>query len=69
MSMCIEHAELNLAELEALEVADLPDREALSLVNANLAMPVNLAAALNVLSDSSSAAAGALQTAPITQGT
>jgi hypothetical protein len=50
------------------EVIDLPDREALSLVNANIAVPINLAAALNVLSDSSAAVAGAAQTAPITQG-
>ena len=69
MSVCVEPAEISPAELETLEVAELPDREALSLVNANVAIPVNLAAALNVLSDSSTAAAGALQTAPIAQGT
>jgi len=37
-------------------------------VNANLAAPINLAAALNVLSDSSTAVAGAQQIAPINQG-
>jgi hypothetical protein len=41
----------------------------MSLVNANLAVPVNLAAALNVLSDGSAAGAGALQQDPINQGT
>jgi hypothetical protein len=41
----------------------------MSLVNANLAIPINLAAALNVLSDGSAAGAGALQQTPIIQGT
>jgi hypothetical protein len=45
----------------------LPERDALSLVNANLAVPVDLAAALNVLSDNSTAQALAYQEAPITQ--
>jgi hypothetical protein len=39
----------------------------MSLVNANVAAPINLAAALNVLSDGSTATATANQTAPITQ--
>jgi len=54
-------------ELEAQEAADLPDREAMSLVNANVAAPVNLAAALNVASDSSVAYANAEQNVDITQ--
>jgi hypothetical protein len=41
----------------------------MSLVNANLAVPINLAAALNVLSDGSIAAAAAQQTTPIDQST
>jgi hypothetical protein len=40
----------------------------MSLVNANVAAPINAALALNVLSDNSTAAAVATQTAPITQG-
>jgi hypothetical protein len=56
-------------DLDTLEVVELPDREALSLVSANVAAPINLAAALNVLSDQSTALAGATQTAPITQAT
>jgi len=56
-------------EMEQQDAADLPDREAMSLVNANIAAPVNLAAALNVLSDNSTATATATQTAPITQTT
>jgi hypothetical protein len=59
--------ELSTDELEAQEGAELPDREAMSLINANVAAPVNLAAALNVLSDGSVAVANAEQTAPITQ--
>jgi len=61
--------ELSVEELEAQEVAELPDREAMSLISANVAAPVNLAAALNVLSDNSTAVANAQQTAPITQTT
>jgi hypothetical protein len=47
---------------------ELPDREAMSLINANLAAPVNAAVAANVLSDNSTAYANAQQTAPIDQG-
>lgn len=61
--------ELTAEELEGQEAQELPDREAMSLVNANIAAPVNLAAALNVLSDGSVAYANAEQTAPITQST
>ena len=51
------------------QVSELPNREAMSLINANIAAPINLAAALNVLSDSSVAVANAQQVAPITQST
>jgi hypothetical protein len=63
-----EHRELSRAELEAKAV-DLPDREAMSLVNANVAAPINLALAANVLSDNSIAIAQATQYAPIDQST
>jgi hypothetical protein len=59
---------LDRAEFEAQAVSQLPDREAMSLVNANVAVPINLAAALNVLSDSSTAGALAQQQTPIVQG-
>jgi len=59
--------ELTPEELEAQGAEELPEREEMSLVNANVAAPVNLAAALNVLSDNSTATANATQTAPITQ--
>ena len=54
-------------ELAAEAGEELPDREAMSLINANVAAPVNLAAALNVASDNSVAYADATQTNEITQ--
>ena len=47
---------------------ELPDREAMSLVNANIAIPINAAVAANVLSDGAIAYADAQQTTPIDQG-
>ena len=63
----IDQHRLNRAEFEARAVSQLPDREAMSLVNANVAAPINLALAANVLSDNSTAIAVAQQTAPISQ--
>jgi hypothetical protein len=60
-------AELSQDELEQEQAESLPDREAMSLVNANIAAPVNAAVAANVLSDNSTAEAIAYQNAPITQ--
>ena len=45
----------------------LPDREQMSLINANIAAPVNLALAANIMSDNSIAYANAQQVAPISQ--
>ena len=56
-------------ELAAEAGEELPDREAMSLVNTNIAAPINAAVALNVASDGSIAYANAEQTAPITQTT
>ena len=67
-----EHAapsELTSEELEAEGAEELPDREAMSLINANVAAPVNAAVALNVLSDDSAAIANAEQTADVDQST
>ena len=61
--------ELTPAELEAQTVEELPDREAMSLINANIAAPVNAAIAANVLSDNSIAYANAEQDIDITQST
>jgi hypothetical protein len=55
-------------ELAAEAGEELPDREAMSLVNANIAIPINAAVAANVLSDGATAWADATQTAPIDQG-
>ena len=64
-----EFRKLTREELDELAGEALPERAAMSLINANVAAPVNLAAALNVLSDNSVAYANAQQTAPITQTT
>ena len=65
----MSETQIQLARLEDHEVTELPDREALSLVNANIAAPINAAIALNVASDNSIAYANAVQTAPIVQHT
>lgn len=54
-------------ELKAQEGEELPDREQMSLINANVAAPVNAAVALNALSDNSVAYANAEQSNDITQ--
>jgi hypothetical protein len=59
----------NRADLENQQMAELPKREEMSLINADIAAPINAALALNVLSDGSIAVANATQTAPITQTT
>ena len=63
-----EYRPLTREELNTLAGEALPERAAMSLVNANIAAPINAALALNVLSDNSTAVAEATQTAPITQG-
>ena len=60
-------AELTDEELAAQVGEELPDREAMSLINANLAAPVNAAVALNVLSDNSVAYANAEQNVDLDQ--
>ena len=70
--MVLEHqsvTELSVHEVDALGIEALPDRAAMSLVNANLAIPINAAVAANVLSDGSIAYADATQDAPIDQTT
>jgi hypothetical protein len=54
-------------DVEEQDAAELPDREEMSLINGNIAAPINAAVALNALSDNSTAAATAKQTAPINQ--
>jgi hypothetical protein len=64
----VEYRKLTREELNELAGEELPERAAMSLINANLAAPVNAAVAANVLSDNSIAYANATQNAPITQG-
>jgi hypothetical protein len=54
-------------ELEKDAAVELPDRTEMSLINANVAAPINAALALNVLSDNSTAYAVATQTNYIPQ--
>jgi hypothetical protein len=61
--------ELTLEELEQQQEAELPDREAMALVDANVAIPINLALAANVLTEDSIAFAQAMQDADIDQST
>jgi hypothetical protein len=56
------------AELDALAGEPLPERAAMSLINANIAIPINAAIAANVLSDGATAVAQAAQTGAIEQG-
>ena len=62
-----EYRSLSHEELNKLAGEELPERAAMSLINANVAAPVNLAAALNVASDNSIAYANAQQNVDITQ--
>ena len=62
-----EYQRLSREELDALAGEPLPERAAMSLVNANLAIPVNVALAANVLSDGAIAYADATQATPIDQ--
>jgi len=66
--MTDEYRKLTREELDQLAGEPLPERAAMSLINANIAAPINAAVAANVLSDNSIAYANAEQTAPITQG-
>jgi hypothetical protein len=65
----IESREVPMEKIQEQQATELPNREAMSLVNANIAAPINLALALNVLSDNSVAIANAQQWAPINQST
>jgi hypothetical protein len=62
-----EYRQLTREELNALAGEELPERAAMSLINANVAAPVNAAIALNALSDGSVAYANAEQNVDITQ--
>ena len=61
--------ELSPEELAEHSSEQVPEREEMALINANLAAPVNAAVAANVLSDNSIAYANAEQTVDIDQAT
>jgi len=67
--MTEQYRKLTREELSQLAGEELPERAAMSLINANLAIPVNAAIAANVLSDGSVAWADAQQQVPIDQST
>ncbi|MEA2228237.1 MAG: hypothetical protein QOF04_1867 [Solirubrobacteraceae bacterium] len=67
MSQESEFKPLSREELSELAGEELPERAAMSLVNANVAIPINAAVAANVLSDGAVAYADAAQTTPIDQ--
>jgi hypothetical protein len=62
-----EYQKLTREDLDRLAGEALPERAAMSLINANVAAPVNLALAANVLSDNSIAYAEATQDVDIDQ--
>ena len=65
----VEYKKLTRDELDKITGEPLPERAAMSLINANIAAPINLALAANVLSDGSIAYASAEQNVDITQST
>ena len=56
-----QYKQLTREELNEIAGEELPERAAMSLINGNVALPVNAAVALNALSDNSTAYAGAEQ--------
>jgi hypothetical protein len=62
-----EYRKLTREELNEIAGEELPERAAMSLINANVAAPINAAIALNVASDNSVAYANAEQDVDIDQ--
>jgi hypothetical protein len=62
-----EFKPLSREELVELAGEELPERAAMSLVNANIAIPINAAVAANVLSDNATSIAQAAQSGQIGQ--
>jgi hypothetical protein len=62
-----EYRKLTRDELNEIAGEELPERAAMSLINANVAAPINAAVALNVASDNSVAYANAEQDVDIDQ--
>ena len=62
-----QYRPLTREELNKIAGDELPEKAAMSLLNANVAAPVNLALAANVLSDNSVAYANATQDVDLDQ--
>ena len=62
-----DYKPLTREELDEIAGEPLPERAAMSLINANVAAPINAALALNVASDDSLAYANATQDVKIDQ--
>jgi hypothetical protein len=62
-----DYKPLTREELNEIAGEELPERAAMSLINANLAAPINAAVAANVASDNSIAYANATQDVTIDQ--
>ncbi len=62
-----DYKALSRDEISELAGEELPERAAMSLVNANIAIPINAAVAANVLSDNATAIAQAAQSGSIGQ--
>jgi hypothetical protein len=62
-----EYRPLSREEINEMAGEELPERAAMSLVNANVAIPINAAIAANVLSDNATAYADAAQSGDIGQ--
>jgi hypothetical protein len=62
-----DYRALSREEITDLAGEELPERAAMSLVNANVAIPINAAVAANVLSDNATAIASAAQSGSIGQ--
>jgi hypothetical protein len=67
MTEQIDYRPLSREELDQIAGEPLPERAAMSLINANLAAPINAAVAANVASDNSIAYANAVQDVTIDQ--
>ena len=62
-----DYRPLSREELNQMAGEELPERAAMSLVNANIAIPINAAVAANVLSDNATSYANAAQSGDIGQ--
>ena len=62
-----QYRNLTREELDKLAGEPIPEKAAMSLINANVAIPINAAVAANVLSDGAIAYADAAQQTPIDQ--